>query len=139
MDIPVASSASSLGSGNGARAAAGNLGGLNVDDFLKLMIAELQNQDPLNPLDNAQFLSQIATIREIGATAALSKTLEAVLLGQNVSSAASLMGKQVSAVADSGNSVTGIVERVTIAGNDVKVVVHGEPVRLSNVREILSA
>jgi flagellar basal-body rod modification protein FlgD len=138
MDIPAATSALS-GANGAARAAAGNLGGLNVDDFLKLMIAELQNQDPLNPLDNAQFLSQIATIREIGATLALSKTLDAVLLGQNVSSAASLMGKQVAAVGDSGNSVVGVVERVTIAGNDVKVVVRGESVRLTNVREILSA
>ncbi len=138
MDIPTASSALN-GANPAAQAAAGNLGGLNVDDFLKLMIAELQNQDPLNPLDNAQFLSQIATIREIGATSALSKTLDAVLLGQNVSSAASLMGKQVSAVGDSGNSVVGVVERVTIAGNDVKVVVRGESVRLTNVREILSA
>ena len=73
-------------------ASAGNdqvksINGLNMDHFLKLMITELQNQDPLDPLSNAEILQQIGQIREIGATEQLSDTLEAVLLSQNVSSA----------------------------------------------------
>ena len=38
---------------------------LNMNDFLKLMISELQNQDPLNPMDNSQLLQQISQMREI--------------------------------------------------------------------------
>ena len=63
---------------------------VDLDDFLKLMIAELQNQDPLNPLDNAEILAQISQIREVGATEELTSTLNAVLLGQNISSACAL-------------------------------------------------
>ena len=42
---------------------------IDLGTFLRLMIAELQNQDPLNPLDNKDMLAQISQIREVGATA----------------------------------------------------------------------
>ncbi|MBN1853562.1 MAG: hypothetical protein JW829_12595 [Pirellulales bacterium] len=87
---------------------------LKIDDFLDLMIAELQNQDPLNPLDNAELLAQIGQIREVAATDQLTETLDAVLLGQNVASATSLMGQEVQALATDGTTVLGIVDRVTI-------------------------
>ena len=40
----------------------------NLDDFLKLMIAELQNQDPLDPMENSEMLQQLSQMRSIGAT-----------------------------------------------------------------------
>ncbi len=68
------------------------LNDVNIDDFLKLMIAELQNQDPLNPLDNDELVAQIGQIRSVGATEKLTDTLDSVLLGQNISSATNLIG-----------------------------------------------
>lgn len=88
---------------------------LDLSDFLDLMIAELQNQDPLNPLENHELLQQISQIREVGATDKLTETLDAVLLGQNVSSATSLIGKEVQAITQDGTPAIGIVGRVTIA------------------------
>jgi flagellar hook assembly protein FlgD len=87
---------------------------LKIDDFLDLMIAELQNQDPLNPLENDELLAQISQIREVGATDKLTETLDAVLLGQNVASATSLLGQEVTALTADGRTVTGTVDRVTI-------------------------
>lgn len=94
---------------------------VDLDDFLKLMIAELQNQDPLNPLDNAEILAQISQIREVGATEQLTSTLNAVLLGQNISSATNLIGADVVALNDDGQRVSGIVKMVTIAGGKPKL------------------
>ncbi|MFG0255418.1 MAG: flagellar hook capping FlgD N-terminal domain-containing protein, partial [Rhodopirellula sp. JB053] len=48
---------------------------LGTDDFLKLLIQELQNQDPLNPMENSEMVQQIGLIREIGATDELTNTL----------------------------------------------------------------
>ena len=54
------------------------LRGLDIESFLDLFIAELQNQDPLNPLDNAQILQQISQIREVGATDKLTDRVDKV-------------------------------------------------------------
>ena len=113
------------------------LRGLDMDHFLTLMITELQNQDPLNPMDNTQILEQISQIREIGATTELQDTLEAVLLGQNLNSASGLLNKQITALTDAGEKVEGTVERVSVAENKVQLTVGGTQVSLSNVSEIL--
>jgi flagellar hook assembly protein FlgD len=106
----------------------GQLGGefntlndLDVDVFLKLLITELQNQDPLNPLDNKDMLAQISQIREVGATDKLTATLDGVLLGQNISSATNLIGADIDAISDDNQRVTGIVTRISIDGNQPKL------------------
>lgn len=98
-----------------------SLNEVDVDDFLKLMIAELQNQDPLNPLDNDELIAQFSQIRSVGATEKLTSTLESVLLGQNISSATNLIGAEIDGISDDGDTVTGVVERVTVAGGQPKL------------------
>lgn len=88
---------------------------LDVDSFLKLMIAELQNQDPLNPMENDQMLAQIGQMREIAASDKLTNTLDGVLLGQNIASATNLIGADIDAISDDNQRVTGTVKRVAIA------------------------
>ncbi len=88
---------------------------LKLDDFLNLMIAELQNQDPLNPLENDELIAQISQIREVGATEKLTETLDAVLLGQNIASATSLIGADVVALNDAGQRVSGNVRVVSVS------------------------
>ncbi|MEM8944644.1 MAG: flagellar hook capping FlgD N-terminal domain-containing protein [Planctomycetota bacterium] len=102
-----ASSDQAFGSNN-------TLNDLDLDDFLNLMIAELQNQDPLNPLENDELIAQISQIREVGATEDLTATLNSVLLGQNISSATNLIGADVVALNDQGQRVSGNVRVVTI-------------------------
>jgi len=118
----------------------GGLEETNLEDFLKLMIAELQNQDPLDPMKNGEMLEQLGQMRTIGATDRLTETLDAVLVGQNVSTASALIGKEISALDDEGNDVQGSVDRVTVANNDeggVRIHVGGQSIALTNVREIL--
>ena len=87
---------------------------IDLNMFLTLMIKELQNQDPLNPLDNKDMLAQISQIREVGATDKLTKTLDSVLLGQNIASATNLIGADITALSDDGESVAGLVNRISI-------------------------
>lgn len=114
-----------------------SLRGLDMDHFLKLMITELQNQDPLNPLENNELLAQISQIREVGATERLTDTLDSVLLGQNVANATNLIGKHIRGIEDDGTRVEGLVERVTIVDNIPRVHVGQQQVGLNNVGEIL--
>ena len=111
---PAASSNQAFGSAN-------TLNDLDLDSFLHLMIAELQNQDPLNPLENDELLAQISQIREVGATEKLTETLDAVLLGQNISSATNLIGADVVALNNEGQRVSGNVRVVTIENGQPKL------------------
>lgn len=114
------------------------LSNVDIDQFLELFIAELQNQDPLNPMDNAQMVEQISQIREVGATDKLTNTLESVLMGQNLSSATALLGRSVVAMNADGDDVSGTVERITVAGGVPKLHVGDYQIELSNVKEVLS-
>jgi flagellar basal-body rod modification protein FlgD len=111
---------------------------LDMDQFLQLMITELQNQDPLNPLENAEILQQISQIREIGATGRLTETLESVLLGQNLTSATSMIGKTVKALSDDAKEVSGLVDRVSVTDGETRLHIGDKAIRLKNVREVLS-
>ena len=112
---------------------------LDMDEFLQLMITELQNQDPLNPLENAEILQQISQIREIGATGRLTETLDAVLLGQNLTSASSMIGKTVEALSDDAKTVKGVVDKVSVTDGEPRLHIGDKAIRLTNVKEILPA
>lgn len=49
------------------------------DRFMKLLVAQLKNQDPLNPMDNAQMTSQVAQINTVGGIEKLNKTVESLV------------------------------------------------------------
>ena len=128
-----------------AQPASNDLANVGVDTFLKLMIAELQNQDPLNPLDNSELVQQIGQIREISATNQLTDTLQSIITGQNLATASSLIGQNVSALADDGSMVEGSVDRVSIEASDddnsqrtIKVHIEGQSIALRNIREVIA-
>lgn len=119
---------------------------LDINQFLQLMIAELTNQDPLNPMDNTQLVQQIGSIREISATDKLSSSLDLVQSGQSLSTASSLIGKNIKALTDANENIEGEVERVSIQVDEndsdkrtYRVHVNGQDIDLRNVREVLPA
>lgn len=87
---------------------------LDLDVFLDLLLAELQNQDPLDPQDTSEMINSISQIREISTNDRLSETLDSVLLGQNVATATGLIGTEVEGLTDDGRRVVGAVQQVTI-------------------------
>jgi flagellar basal-body rod modification protein FlgD len=121
--LPFASTSTSKSSPSSADA----INDVDMGTFLKLMITELQQQDPLNPLDNKDMLAQIAQIRAVGASDKLTSTLNSVLLGQNIASATNLIGADISAISDDGQSIKGVVNRVSIDKGVPKVHVQNNP------------
>jgi flagellar basal-body rod modification protein FlgD len=111
---------------------------LGVQDFITLLVTELQQQDPMEPMDNAQILQQVSQIRQIQSDTQLSDTMSSVALGQNVATASSLIDRQVLAMDDSGNPVVGTVKKVSIENGTVNVYVGDKSVSLKNIAQILS-
>jgi flagellar basal-body rod modification protein FlgD len=72
--------------------------GMDKDDFLKLFVTQLQNQDPLNPMDGTQFISQLAQMTQVEQAYNTNTNLQNILnaLNGNASySAVSFIGKEV--------------------------------------------
>lgn len=131
---------------NGSTAGNNDLRDVSVDKFLDLLLAEMQNQDPLNPMDNSEMVQQISQIREISATNQLTDTLNSVLLGQSVSTASSLIGKQISALTDDAKNVEGVVDRVSMEKDKqdeskrvIRVYIGDNKIDLNNIRGIKNA
>ena len=132
-----------------AQQAAGQIGNttdgyneLDINSFLKLLISELQNQDPLDPMENSEMVAQIGQIREIGATDQLTRTLSNLSSSQELVTASGLIGRQVNGLADDLSPVDGVVDRITVETSDennsrsVKVHVGEKTMDIKNIREI---
>lgn len=108
---------------------------LGINDFMTLLVAQLSNQDVMNPSQDTEFISQMAqftTLKAMQTMADLSQTQYA----------ASIVGKRV-IVADYDNNGnysqdTGIIERVKFVDGESVLTVNGVDYKLSSVMEVLS-
>jgi len=88
---------------------------LGGDDFFKLMIAQLSNQDPLEPTSNQELLQQISSIRDIELSSTLVESLKSLTGQQRFGSAASLIGNYVTGRPDP-NDPNAIQPQGTVVG-----------------------
>jgi flagellar basal-body rod modification protein FlgD len=126
------------------RAASPDLG---QQDFLKLMVEQMRNQNPLEPQDNSEFFSQIAQFQTLDAMNMISKAITTLVEVSGLSNASALIGKSITAeVAQSADpvtgfprppeEVTGVVERVTFDSNGAVLHVGNRAIPASAVTEI---
>lgn len=83
---------------------------LNYNDFLKLMIAQLQNQDPLNPTDTNQFATQIAQFSSVEQGINTNSKLDQLLVNSNISQASTMIGLTITGT----DGTKGVVQSVRI-------------------------
>ncbi len=87
---------------------------LKSEDFLKLLIAQLQNQDPSEPTSNEDLLNQISAMRSLQSNLDLGDTLQSITANQQLSTAATFIGKTVTGLDANNASVTGLVTRAFV-------------------------
>ena len=112
--------------------------GLTADDFFKLLIAQLQNQDPTEPVGNAELLQQLSAMRNLQSNTELGETL--TRLADSLGTAEARATEQLSIGASYiGKSVTlddtsvGVVDRALAEGGEILVGINGADVPLSRV------
>ena len=86
---------------------------LGKDAFLKLLIAELSNQDPLNPMEDREFISQMATFSSLEQMQNMNKTMES-MAEANKFSAVSYIGKAIAYTVDAGTEDAEAVQKAGI-------------------------
>ncbi len=98
---------------------------LDKNAFLKLMMTQLQNQDPLNPQDPSQYLGQLAQLTSVEQMTNIATSGQQVAQEQNAGTALQLLGHTVTYVDANGNSQTGTVSKVDFTSSGPSLTIGG--------------
>jgi flagellar basal-body rod modification protein FlgD len=100
-------------------------GTLGKDDFLKLFVAQLQHQDPMNPMNDSEFMGQMASFSTLEQVSNLALANERIANNLTSTSAIGLIGRTVT-YADGNDEIhTGTVEKVTTKDGKPSLTVAG--------------
>ncbi|MCL5058536.1 MAG: hypothetical protein M1130_11240 [Actinobacteria bacterium] len=102
---------------------------LDKNDFLNLLVAQLKNQDPLEPQSNEQFIATMAQFNSLETLSSLDKNTQ-------YNQAMSMVGKSVTVQELNEDSVTGTVEKAGVVEGKVVVYVGGKEYSISDVKEV---
>ena len=89
---------------------------LGLQDFLKVLLTQLSYQDPLKPMDNQEFMAQIAQFTSVEQTQQLNTKIETLINTQAALQSVGLIGRTVDATTESG-TLTGMVTALSLQGS----------------------
>lgn len=105
---------------------------LDKDAFLRLLVEQLKNQDPMNPQDSSQFIAQLATFSSLEQLTNLNNGVRQMKHCQDMMQASTLIGKQVEIETEDG-IISGTVEKVVVGSDNVKVFVDGNTYEIDSI------
>jgi len=105
---------------------------LGKDDFLKLLVTQMQSQDPMNPMDNSEFIAQMAQFTSL-------EQMKNMNTSMQIAQAASYIGKQVSWTDDKGEAQTGVVSSVKMVSGEPQLMIGEKSVALAKITTIANA
>ena len=108
---------------------------LGKDAFLKLLVAQLKYQDPLNPAEGSEFMAQTAQFTMVEKLEEIARQGAELLAGQRLA-AAGLVGREVSYTDEDGKATKGEVESVRFGSSGTVLVVGGKEVPFASVTEV---
>jgi flagellar hook assembly protein FlgD len=111
---------------------------MSSEDFIRIMFAELSNQDPFQPNDSAALLEQINSIRSIESDMRITEQLQALVTENQLASASSMIGKFIAGQTEDFKTVTGFVVSVIRQGDAINLELDtGWWVPIGNVQTVL--
>lgn len=122
-----------------AAAPSSSLGQLDSEAFLKLMVAQLKYQDPMAPSDGAAMMEQTAQFTQVETMQKL-VTMQQQLMGlQQTAIGSDLIGREVSAVTDTGEAIVGIVDGLRFTDVGPRLQIGEYEVALENAESVRRA
>jgi flagellar basal-body rod modification protein FlgD len=123
---------------NVQRAGSGDKNKLGKDEFLKILITQLKNQDPMQPLQDKEFIAQMAQFTSVEQLTNMANELK--FMRQSLGFASSLIGKNVtwSLKNDKGQEVanSGLVEAIKVRNGEQLAVINGQEISLDRISKI---
>ncbi|MFC6389955.1 flagellar hook assembly protein FlgD [Methylorubrum zatmanii] len=134
MDVTSTGTSATAGTTTGTTAAAAKAATtvaskLNGDTFLKLMLAQLQNQDPTKPMDSQEYLGQLASFSQVEQATKTNQKLDSLLSSSFLDQADAIIGRTLTS---EDGSMTGVVQSVRVTSD-------GAMAKLTDGREMLLA
>ena len=101
---------------------------INYDSFLRLLVAQMKNQDPTEPKDNAQYLGQLASFSGVEQGVNTNKKLDALISSIEQFRAGSLIGRTITSA---DGEISGVVKSIVVGtGGSTAQLVSGQTVAL---------
>ena len=98
-----------------ATTTAQNAFGLDFQSLLRIILTQLTYQDPLKPVDNTQFVSQLAQFSQLQQSQTLNDQITSLLSAQAATQATSLLGRTVDLATNGGTTLSGEVKAISFA------------------------
>ena len=105
-------------------------------EFLNLLVTQLQNQDPLEPVKQEEFISQLTEISTLEAVESMNVNFEELLKVQELSQVAGLAGKEVRFL-NEGQVQTGLIKEISLLGGERTANIDGLSIPVDNILSIL--
>lgn len=110
---------------------------LDKDSFLKLLVAEMRHQDPTQPMNDREFISQMAQFSSLEQMSNMNQSIEKLLIRSQSGEAFSLIGKEVEAVDFASQQIVrGLVSGVVYRQDGVKVIIGSAEVSLNDIHAV---
>lgn len=110
--------------------------GIGRDAFMQLLLAQMRYQDPLNPMEDGDFIAQLAQLNTLEQLEELNESLSTYMGQQNLLRGAELIGKTIRGTTAEGEDVEGIVLAVRTAGAEVVVSLGDKDVPLKDISQV---
>lgn len=118
------SATSSTSPANFTSATSSNM--VDYDAFLKLLVAEMKNQDPTSPMESTEYVAQLAAFSQVEQSVQINAKLDNILQASALTQATAMIGKEITSA---GGEVSGIVKEVKLYSDGVIAVLEsGEKV-----------
>lgn len=105
-------------------------------NFMQLMIEQLKNQDPLNPMDSSQFTQQLSSINSLQQLISINQLLAESAGGSQISQATNLIGSFVTGYDANGNQINGQVDHVEMISGAPALAINGKLLLMNQVAAI---
>ncbi len=110
---------------------------LTSDQFMKLLLTQIKNQDPLSPISDADFAAQLAQFSSLEGINQLNANFSDMLFLQQLTQGANLVGRNVTYQPATGSTTkSGVVQSVNVQNGKLQLLVNGTPIPLSSVRSV---
>lgn len=127
------SAAAITGNSTTNAAAASKTSALGQNDFLKLLAKQFQTQDPMKPMDDTAFIAQMAQFTSLEQSSSLLSQITAMNAKQDVASANSYLGRNVTVSDGKGGTVTGEATGVEVTAGAPRLVIGDYTYAISSV------